>query len=396
MEHWLLDENPVHVKFQRIISSFHNSSNTYYHLFLPPPFSTENTDSISLNPLKYLFVSKAGYDHNVLSCYGDSETTVLCFEDKIVLKKGFEKEIQIQILMTSQCTSSEGFSYSTHELFNDIYHQVEPPPFCLRIMKVYRDPELSNNFLRNEILNYPKLKNIMKSIDDAVMNEVVNESNYQDFLERMMVTIDQICELVFNLPMTKNLPVAVKNMLNYCVFNAVTSKCHFILLDAYHKVYKNQNIAAQKNSRYYTSKDMSSEQLEVSTQALKNVLHMPSPCDAIECVCNFFNAVVNSFESTEVAADDILPAICNAIAHDDSFGSHCVSFLTYLNELYPDSGLNEKTKYILTTCAIAASHLAMFKPQDNSNNSNNNNKKFEQSTKETIELLEDLLDFCSK
>lgn len=394
MEFWSHDDNLINSKFQRIISTFHNSQNIYYHLFLPPPYSIENEDIVKLNPLKYLFFHKFDGDKNTLICFNDNSNTLLLSEDKIILNKGFPKEIQIRILSTTQCTSSNGFSYTVHELFNDIYKQVEPPHFCLRIMEVYRDPILSNNFLRNEILNYPKLSNTMKAIDNAVMNTVVNETNFRDFLERMEETIDQICELVFCIPHTKNLPSAVKNMLNYCIFNAVTSKCHFTLLDAYHKAFKNQNIAAQRNSRYYTCKTLSTDKNEVSIQSLKNVLHMSSPCEAIECVCKFFNSVVSKFDGDEIAADDILPAICNAIAHNDFFGTHCVSFLTYLNEIYPDSGINEKTKYILTTCEIAASHLAMFDPQKDNEKIKKNN--IEQKTKETIELLEDLLDFCSK
>jgi hypothetical protein len=79
------------------------------------------------------------------------------------------------------------------------------------------------------------------------------------------------------------------------------------------------------------------------------------------CVRKFFDAVVRSLPGQEVAADDILPAICVAMAQDASLGSHVVSFFQYLADLWPSTGLDEQLSYVLVTCSIAATHLSHLK-----------------------------------
>jgi hypothetical protein len=102
--------------------------------------------------------------------------------------------------------------------------------------------------------------------------------------------------------------------------------------------------------------------------------------------------MVAALPGIEVAADDILPAICLAMTRDLGFGSHVVSLFNYLTEIWPSVGMDDRTTYILVTCSIAAQHLATVqsrpeppKPQAVAQ------PGMSEKTEETIGLLEDLL-----
>lgn len=194
------------------------------------------------------------------------------------------------------------------------------------------------------------------------------------------------------------------------VFNAISAERHYQLLSAYNAAFAKENFIAQENTRNNTdnldinSTRLKEEEMEEAVKFLRNVLHLPSPAEMIECITKFFDHVVAALAGVEVAADDILPAICFAMTKDVGFGSHVVSFFNYLTDIWPTVGLDEKVTYILITCSIAASHLSTKRtPQQSpqiSQVSPNGNASLKpapvvdhKQTEDTINLLEDLLNF---
>lgn len=355
MRSWSLDDHPILVSFRQNLGVIPQTDGKYYHLFLPPPYAL--TQKMVNEPLKYVFATTAN-DPSTYVLFGNPKVTIVRSGQILYLQSGFSKnKAKIRIFMEAQCTAASGLSFTIYEIFTDIYQPKDATPFCKRILEVYEDPEASYAFLDKEIKNYKELKDLLKSASDYMFVTKVDSTNYQDFISRLQVTIGQICEAVFKLPMCRDLPVFVRIKLNYLIWNALSTKCHFKLLMAYHNAYNEQNLIAQKNARRYEL--VKNDRIEIAVQLLKNILHLPTPGDCVMSLMNFFDAVVKSFDGKDVAADDILPAICLAMSHDTSFGSHCVSFLTYLVEIWPQVGLEEKASYVLVTCSIAATHLGM-------------------------------------
>lgn len=399
MRSWSLDDHPILVNFRKMMSIIPHNDGKFYHLFLPPPYAL--TQKMAQQPLSFVFFTTP-QEPTIYHLYGKPNVIVERRGESIILTKGFKNKANIRVFMEMPCTSADGLSFTMYELFTDIYNPKDAPPFCKRILEVYQDPDASYTFLDKEIKNYKELKTLLEGASNYIFVTHLDESNYQDFISRLHVTINKICESVFKLPMCRELPVFVRTKLNYLVFNAITTKCHFQLLKAYHAAYKNQDLIAQKNIRRYEL--TKTTDIDAAVNILKNIMNLPTPGDCVYLLSHFFDAVVKSFKGKEVAADDILPAICQAMTHDPGFGSHCVSFLTYLADVWPQTGLDEKASYVLVTCSIAAAHLGTpmddipeTKPepqpvQDSQPKNRPLNKDEEQVTDSTIDMLNDLLD----
>jgi hypothetical protein len=216
-------------------------------------------------------------------------------------------------------------------------------------------------FLQKETSNQ-KLKDAMKAVDTHLESTPLTLANLSDFTDMVKDFMNDIAEIVFSMPVTRVLPIYLRMQLNLVIFNAISTKSHFKLLVAYHQAYHDANVQAQQAMRLIpAAKD--DDGIEVAVNYLKNILHMPTPYDAMRCVGKFFDAVVCSLPGNEIAADDILPAICMAMAQDPSFGSHVVSFFQYLVDLWPSTGMDEKLSYVLITCSIAATHLSHLKKE---------------------------------
>ncbi|OHT12546.1 hypothetical protein TRFO_17598 [Tritrichomonas foetus] len=394
MRAWSLDDHPTLVNFRKMMNVIPHGDGRFYHLFLIPPYCLNEKNASQ--PLNYVFFSTP-QKPDLLCLYGNPKTQMTIKDECLVLGPGFKhKKCQIRIFMDTPCTSADGLSFTMYEIFSDMYNPKDAPPFCKRILEIYQDAEQGYEFLDKEIKNYKELQTILKQASDYIFMTEINEKNYQDFLSRLQVTINQACEAVFKLPMCKELPVFVRSKLNYLIFNSIATKCHFKLLMAYHQAMKNENKIAQQNMRKYQV--VKNDDITVAVQMLKGVLHQPTPGDCISCLVRFFDAVVKSLKSAEVAADDILPAICQAMTHDPGFGSHCVSFLTYLSEIWPAQGLDDKTSYVLITCSVAATHLGTPRGDDDPPRQapppqpqiSEEEKKV---TGDTIDMLNEMLDF---
>ena len=389
MRAWSLDDHPILVNFRARMSEVPHNDGKFYHLFLPPPYAL--TQENASKPFDYLFFSLPKKPEE-LHLFIKPKVTLKKTDQAVTLGSGFKhKKTNIRIFMETPCTSADGFCFTMYEMYTDLYSPKDATPFCKRILEVYQDAKMSYEFLDKEIKNYKELKDILQGMTDYIFTTEVNENNYQDFLSRMQVTINKACEAVFKLPMCRDLPVFVRTKLNYLIFNAIATKCHFKLLMAYHSVYKDKNLIAQQNMRKVEL--VHNPDIEASIHIIKNILHLTTPGDCIQTLVKFFDAVVKSLNSNEVAADDILPAICQAMTCDPGFGSHCVSFLTYLADIWPATGLDDRTSYVLITCSVAVTHLSMPRADEPKNEPPKVSQEGQQVTDNTIDMLNEMLDF---
>jgi hypothetical protein len=124
-----------------------------------------------------------------------------------------------------------------------------------------------------------------------------------------------------------SLPIGIKRQLNLLIFNAVSSKIHYAMMMAFNSAYEGDNKNAQHASRNFpVNIKINVAKMEEAVRQLHNILHLPNPVAIIHCLEVFFDAMVAALPGVEVAADDILPAICLAMTRDVGFGSHVVSF----------------------------------------------------------------------
>ena len=405
MEAWGLDDHPVLDAFRKVLSSVPKNENSYYHLLLSPPHALP--ESAKTAPLDYLFVSYPKKPNKFILF--NNKKKVIEFEDGIFkAKSGFKKWKTIPQLMENNCTSVEGISFTMRETLTDIYHPVPPSDLCVKIREIWSDCRKSTNFLERETRN-PVLKDQMDRINKKLTTtDEVPPSEIDQYIAMMKNMVDTVATTVFQMQSVMDLPIAVKNQMNYMIFNVITAKPHFKLMMAYNTKYHEENIRAQQTIRHRQTVSCDMEKMEMAVGHLHNILHHITPCEAIACIVKFFDGVVAALavSNAEVAADDILPGICMAMTKDLSFGSHVMSFFQYLAEIWPPTGLDERTSYILTTCAIAASHLAMG-PQESRTEEHHaspsgpdcpapdpsQQHQMETKTNETIGMLENLLDF---
>ena len=387
MENWSLDRHPIMEQFRRQMDQLAVLKNLrFYHLFLTPPYAMPTVKKTALD---YLYYGEEA-NSTLLTCSSDEKYKIEISDHSIKsASPAFQKPFEIRISMSTFCTSVSGLSFNINEIENDIYNTSQPiHPFYLKILECYDDSELACTFLEKTFAGVPRVINLVHGIDSAIFKMQITAENKSDFVQKMSVSIDQLAHAIYECPETKVLPVGGKNKLNYLIFNAISSKAHFKLYMAYGDAYAVENANAQKNMHTFKPSTKADQtKMKEAAGFLRNILHLKSPADQIKQVIHFFDAVVASLPGVDVAADDILPAICAAMTLDYGFASHVVSLFTYLAEIWPSQGLDERTNYILCTCSIAASHLAIPPPE----------KKKEElpapvdQTQDTINALEDLL-----
>ena len=393
METWGVDTHPVLESFRRCLHVVPKRDGLFYHLFLSPPYALP--PDAPKSPLDYLYVSKADSPTRLVS-YADKKKVMDMKNGNLLAVSGFQWP-SIRVLMENHCSSAEGVSFSMIEPLTDIYNPVPPSELCRKVMDVHRDATAATDLLERQLSN-PKLRDLMQRIDRKLTttDEVANDE-IDGYVAMMKDMMDEVATAVFDIPEVMSLPIAVKNQMNFLVFNAITSKPHFKLIMAYNRKYHDENVKAQQAMRNRQQVECNMEQMEIAVIRLHGILHMPSPADSIACVVKFFDDVVRALPGNEIAADDILPAICMAMAKDLSFASHVMSFFQYLVDVWPSSGLDERTTYILTTCAIAASHLAMGvspgpEPTPTAPPPDPEKEKMKAQADATIDMLENLLD----
>lgn len=410
MQNWSLDNHPILNKFRSILKTIKIDPDFYYYLFLTPPYASPK----DFDPLMYLYYSHKD-SPTILHQYSPNPKATLKLEgNKIQSHKGFNCNFEINLLLSTPCTCglnecSYEFSYMLEEMDDDLYHHYPEPTIMKEIHDSYKDSKLSKGLLSEKLQN-EQLSKKLEEIENVFFTAQINPNNREEFVGTLTKFINEVAQIVFSIPEIKTLPVATKKELNFLVFNAISAERHYQLLSAYNAAFAKENFIAQENTRNNTdnldinSTRLKEEEMEEAVKFLRNVLHLPSPAEMIECITKFFDHVVAALAGVEVAADDILPAICFAMTKDVGFGSHVVSFFNYLTDIWPTVGLDEKVTYILITCSIAASHLSTKRtPQQSpqiSQVSPNGNASLKpapvvdhKQTEDTINLLEDLLNF---
>lgn len=400
MQNWSLDDHPTLVHFRKKMDTIPVKSNYFYHLFLTPPYAMPVKGKTAFD---YLFYTIEPDKTTLIS--GNNPSMKLKLEDnKIITLSGFKKKFAIPIILTTYCTSMNGLCFNIHEIENDIFDISRPiHPLYLKVLECYDDSDKSKMFIERTFENVPAVINLYNAICNAIERMEITPENRRDLMQRLQVSIEQLAAEIFKCPDTEMLPVAGKQKLNYLVYNALTSKTHFHFIMAYSKEFAQQDIAARKNMYSYLSQSKADEKkmTEAATRYLSRIFSLKSPLAQIERVAQFFEAIVALLPGTEIAADDILPAICSAMICDQSFSTQVVSFFTYLQEIWPSSGFDERLTYILTTCSIAATHLS-FPPQEkkdypgslapsSSNEFTPQPEARKSSDQDTINMLEDLL-----
>ena len=391
MENWSLDSHPILEKFRKIMDTLAiTGANRFYYLFLTPPYAKP---TVKQSALDYLFYSTE-QDSNELTCCANNSLAIKIENKEIFSLRGFLEPFKIGISMTTFCTSVSGLSFSINELENDIYDLSRPVhPLYQKVLDCYEDSGKSVMFLEKTFDNVRKVRDLLHGIDNAIYKAEITPENKDDFVSKMSVSVDQLAAEVFSCPEVDVLPVGGRMKLNYLIFNAISSKIHFKLLIAFNEAYSTENSNAQKFISHHKANSKSKAdkaKMQEAVGFLRNILLLKSPCAQISRVTQFFDAVVASLPGVDVAADDILPAICEAMTLDLSFASHVVSFFTYLAAIWPTQGLDERTNYILITCSIAASHLSVPQPEEKDPKVEEK-EKIAEKTQNTIDMLEDLL-----
>ena len=389
MQVWALDSHPILAEFRKISQNIVPVPETYFHLFLPPQACVS-----SPKPEDYFFFADYG-DPTTLTCFSERKRKLKLRETEIISESGFDKDVHLRILITSAC-SSHDLQFVIYEVENDLYNPTSLSPLPDLITRSAQSAEEAQHFLM-ETLGDESVTDCVKKIDKRVFTLEIDSSNKDQVVGEMAEWIDELSNLVFAIPEVKDLPIGIKRTLNTLIFNAVSAKLHFMLVMAFNSAFKEENKKAQYASRFVQANvKIDQEKMEKAVRHLRNILHMKNPMDMIGCLVRFFDDIVAALPGVEVAADDILPAICLAMTRDLGFGSHVVSFFNYLTEIWPATGMDERVTYILVTCSIAAQHLATIN-QDRSLQVSKSlpvmpeMQKLEEKTEQTIELLEDLL-----
>jgi hypothetical protein len=262
--------------------------------------------------------------------------------------------------MTSPCSSGD-LQFIIYEVENDFYNPAPIPPICDVILRSSEQAQLAQEFLSEGIPD-ATVKSIWAGLKGTLFQNRIDAKNKDEVLDQVRAKIDNLATAVFASPATASLPMGIRRHLNLLIFNAVSSKVHYAMMMAFNAADENDNKNAQHASRHFPiSIKIDVAKMEEAVKQLHNILHLPNPVAIIRCLEVFFDAMVAALPGVEVAADDILPAICLAMTRDVGFGSHVVSFFNYLTEIWPSSGMDERVTYILVTCSIAAQHLASIK-----------------------------------
>jgi hypothetical protein len=295
--------------------------------------------------------------------------------------------------VTSPCSSGT-VQFVIYEIDNDLYTPGQIPPISAIITEASKDTSKAETFL-TQTLGNPAVKSAFEKLKSTLFTAGHQDSDRDGLLTQIRDAIDQVASLAFAMPEIQRLAVGVKRSLNSLIFNAISARSHFTLMMAFNKAYAAENSAAQRASHTIhqsTSLKIDPAKMDLAVRELHGLLHRPNPAEIIEHLVLFFDAMVAALPGVEVAADDILPAICLAMTRDLGFGSHVVSLFNYLTEIWPSAGMDDRTTYILVTCSIAAQHLATVqaKPEP-PKPAMVAAPRLSERTEETIELLEDLL-----
>lgn len=382
-----LDSHPIIDKFRKEAGEFINDPEYIYHLLLPPEYNIDTEHKA----VKYLFLQKAT-EPEIWIGYEEGQSKLFCRGNKLTPCSGFDQDFEIEILQTTPCTTTNGFSFDMNEIDSNPFMPSPTPPMCNDIQIAFENPNGSVAFLETET-HSNEIKQILAALS-KYSKKSINPDNKDEIVAYMHEKMDRISELIFEIKPFHFIPTIFKMRTNFIVFYAVTGFFHPKFLEVYHKGLEKQNSDAQKVISQEAPTVKNQAILKDAALHLKDLDTMPSVWEGIKMVTRFFNGVLSSLPDKNAAADDILPAVCNGIAcMTGSISKRVVSTFQYLADIWSMEGLEERTTYILVTCSIASSHFASAEKKNLLNKLNLHHTIDVRKTQEpdTIQLIEDFL-----
>lgn len=353
-----LDSHPLIETFRKVSSSFVNEPHVLYHLLLPPEYSLGNLT----DPLTYLFV-ESDSELSLLRQYNGGRYALTQEGNWLVPAEGFADETKFEILQTTPCSTTNGFSFEMHEMAVNPFIPSPIPPLCFEIQETFQNPNKAMNYLKTGIRS-AELPAVLNEIETIASKTEITAENINEKLMMIHDYMDKISEIVFSVTPFHYIPTVFKMRTNYIIFYAVVNLFHAKLLNAYHEAFKNDNKEAQKAVSRKVHSIGDPKKLDMAARHLR-FLHTINTIEmGIRLVTNFFDGVLSSLPDANAAADDILPAVCDGLTRCPQVSSHIVSSFQYLAEVWPTDGLDQRTTYILVTCSIAASHFASESPKE--------------------------------
>ncbi|KAK8860336.1 hypothetical protein M9Y10_012000 [Tritrichomonas musculus] len=349
-----LDSHPLIENFRKTAGNLANDPGILYHFLLPPEYTIPEEIS---DPILYLFLESAG--NNIWIQFGDEKLQILRKGNMLVPSSGFNEDFKIEILQTTPCTTTNGFSFDMHELTNNPFRPSVPiPPLCDDIKNAFEHPKNSLTFLENKIRSdeLPRVINDLK----LLTRKSIDVENKEYIVSKMHEIMDQMSDIIFEVKPFHYIPTIYKMRTNFIIFYAVTSPFHPKLLEVYHKMLDKNNSDAKK--AIMLEKDHSVGNQEILRKAagfISKLYKMPTVSDGIRMVTEFFEQVLSSLPDKNAAADDILPAVCDGLKFcSGEMSEKIVSTFQYLSDIWSMEGLDEKTTYIIVTCSIASTHFS--------------------------------------
>ena len=347
-----LESHPIIEGFRKEAPALSNTPNEAYHLLVPPEYNI-SVDDYS-QPLLYLFVENAS-SPGILRQY--CGTHVLEMRDgRLFPKEGFDHEESCRLLQATPCTTTNGFAFEMHEIASNPFMPSPEPPLCEEIQAAYDNPKRAFDFLYKQI-RAKELVPLLDEIREKSKTTKVTMDNREDIIAEMQDAMNRISDVVFGVRPFKYIPTLFKIRTNYVIFYAVTGLFHRDLLEAYHVAMKRDDLTASQATKMKHESLGNPDTLNAAAEYLMGLAFMDSVAEGIEKVKSFFETVLKSLPEQSASADDILPAVCDGICRCSQNLSLASTF-QYLADVWPPEGLEEKITYVLTTCAIAVSHLS--------------------------------------
>ena len=348
-----LDSHLIIEGFRKEANSLVNHPGEVYHLIVPPEYNIPPDFS---EPLQYLFAESAS-EQGILRQYGEGKYVLEMRDGKLFPREGFDHSESCRLLQATPCTTTNGFSFEMHETASNPFMPSPEPPLCDEIQRAFDNPATALEFLRSQIRTND-LKPELENLEKKSRTMEINMKTRDDVVAVMQDAMNRISDIVFEVKPFKYIPTLFKVRTNYLIFYAVTGMFHKQLLAAYHTSMKSENSQAARAMKEPHESLGDPEKLNLAAECLDSLEYMSSVYSGIDMVKKFFDGVLKSLPEKNAAADDILPAVCDGMCRV-SRGQRLASALQYLADVWPPEGLEEKVTYVLTTCAIAASHLAM-------------------------------------
>ena len=262
-----LDSHPLIEKFRKEAGNIMNEPNMLYHLLLPPEY---NIPQDNCEAIFYLFVEDTN-NLDVWVQYGEG-TYQLRFEDNFLIPiAGFDHNIPCEMLQTTPCTTTSGFSFDMHEIMSNPFVPSPTPPICNDIKEGFDHPQNALNFLKIQIRS-SEIPQTIAELEHAANNKDIGPNNCEETVALMAKYMDTLSDLVFEVKPFHYIPTIYKMRTNFIIFYAVTNLFHTKLFKSYHEFYKAANKTAQ-NAIADVHKSTGDQAKLIEAAAHLNALH---------------------------------------------------------------------------------------------------------------------------